>query len=133
MTSLSELKAATEASWAADTTFDVSGWSPENPARGHCVVTSLVVQHFLGGDLRKVTTVFQGQPESHYYNMLPDGTEVDLTGQQYPKDQELTPSQVNLHGYATAREKMMHEPETRRRYELLLGRVQQRLAGQLGS
>ena len=128
MTSLPELRAAIEAGWGPDTSFVASEWSPENPARGQCVVTALVVQHFFGGDLQKLDTVFQGSPETHYYNVLPDGTKEDLTRQQYPDDQGLTPSEVNLHGYPNVREKMMHEPRTVQQYQLLLDRVMKLLA-----
>ncbi|HSX16252.1 MAG TPA: hypothetical protein VLF40_05650 [Candidatus Saccharimonadales bacterium] len=127
MLTVARLRPVIEASWSAETAFEADKWSPENPARGHCVVTSLVVQHLLGGALRKLETVFDGQPESHYHNVLPDASELDLTRQQYPAGQEFAPSEVNLHGYADVREKMMHEPETRQRYELLLARVQQKL------
>lgn len=128
MTTLLQLKSALAASWAADTSFVAEEWSLQNPARGQCVVTALVVQTYLGGDLLKFNAVFQGKPETHYINLLPDGTTVDLTGGQYPAGTPLTPSQINLHGYATVRDKMMHEPETVRKYELLLARVQERLA-----
>ena len=127
MISLDKLRHAIEASWGADTSFDASEWTSGNPARGQCVVTSLVVQHYLSGELEKVTTTFDGHPESHYFNRLPDGTKVDLSCQQYPPDQMLAPSTINLHGFASAREKMMHEPDTKARYELLLARVDQRL------
>jgi len=128
MTSLHELRRAIEASWGPDTCFDELEWTPENPARGQCVVTSLVVQHFLGGELQKFATTFNGHEESHYYNVLPDGTLVDLSREQYPTDQPLTPSPVNLHGFANVRDKMMHESHTKQRYELLLQRVETTLA-----
>lgn len=127
MISLTKLQDAIEASWSSDTCFDASEWSPENPARGQCATTALVVQYFLGGELEKMTTVFEGQLESHYYNVLPDGTKLDLAGKQYPADQELTPSEVNLRGFASVRDKMMHEPGTKKRYEILLERVKQKL------
>ena len=129
MPTLEELKQAIEASWGSDTCFDASEWTSGNPARGHCVVTSLVVQYFFGGDLLKVVTVFNGHDESHYYNLLPDGSTLDWTRQQYPADQPLTPSVVNLRGFANARDKMLHEEHTRQRYELLLERAKRKLAG----
>ena len=120
---LAQLTEAIEASWAADTTFDASEWSPENPARGQCVATSLVVQHFLGGELQKLTTIFEGQPETHYRNVFTDGTVVDLTCRQYPADQPLTPAIVDLKSFPSIREKRLNELVTKRKYELLLARV----------
>jgi hypothetical protein len=128
MVTIDQLKSAIEASWAADTSFCSEEWTPHNRARGQCVVTSLVVQHYLGGELQKVDTVFHGKPESHYYNVLPDGSEIDLTRGQYPPDQTLTPSMVNLHGFKDPRDKMLHEPKTRANYELLLARVRKCLS-----
>ena len=127
MVSLTDLTNAIRASWAADTCFGAAEWTLQNPARGQCVVTALVVQHFLGGTLQKYDTMFNGQPENHYANILPNGQTVDLTGHQYPEAQKLIPSEVNLHGYRDVIDKMMHEPSTVAKYQLLLERVNQKL------
>ncbi|WP_434095354.1 YunG family protein [Streptomyces flaveolus] len=49
---LSGIEKALRSGRGADTCApeDVSGWSPENPARGQCGVTALVVNDLLGGD-----------------------------------------------------------------------------------
>jgi hypothetical protein len=127
MISIDDLKTAVEASWDASTSFCADEWTRANPTRGQCVVTSLLVQAYFGGELRKYDAVYNGQEESHYCNVLPDGQEIDLTRQQYPAAQKLTLSEVNLHGHATVREKMMHETRTVRAYQLLLDRVATRL------
>ena len=127
MYTLEQIKNAVEASWDADTAYPDGTWSPERPARAQCVVTALVVQRYLGGDLEKLTSEYKGKPESHYRNILPSGGVVDLTRSQYPSEQSLQPSIVNLHGHKDVRDKMIHEPETLARYELLLSRVMQRL------
>lgn len=44
MISINELTAALMASWVVDTAYDAADWSPENPARGQCVVLALVAQ-----------------------------------------------------------------------------------------
>lgn len=118
-----QLTQALETSWASSPAFDASEWSPENPARGQCVLTALVVQHFLGGDLQKLTTAFEGILETHYRNIMPDGSVVDLTRQQYPRTQALTPATVDLKGFSFIREKRLAESVARRKYELLLGCV----------
>jgi hypothetical protein len=123
MNQLSSLRAAIEESWSADTAYPDVNWSSDNPARGQCVVTALVVQHYMGGELEKLTTVYDGRPESHYRNVISDGSTVDLTSQQYPANLDLAPGIANLHGYASIRDRMLHEPDTKRRYDILLGRV----------
>jgi hypothetical protein len=44
MHTLAEIEAAIRASWGRDTADKDDGWTPENPSRGQCDVTSLVVQ-----------------------------------------------------------------------------------------
>ena len=46
---------------------------------GQCAVTALVVQDFLGGELIRAFVC----GESHYWNRLPDGSELDLTADQF--------------------------------------------------
>lgn len=122
MHTLDQVKAAIVDSWDEETAYD-GIISPTNRARNQCVPTALVVQSFFGGDLQKLVTEFNRQPESHYRNILPDGTTVDLTRDQYPINQRLIISEVNLHGYDTVRDKMLAEKDTKRRYEILLKRV----------
>lgn len=123
MLSLAELQLAVEASWAADTSSVPDEWSPENPARGNCVPTALVVQLFLGGGLEKLQTEYRGKMEAHYRNFATYEGNLDLTRQQYPPSQEFAVTPVDLKGYASIREKRLHDPDTRRRYNILLGRV----------
>lgn len=68
------------AAWRADTSFDHS-WSEDNPALGHCAVTALAVQDEFGGDLLRAEI----PGGSHYWNRLPDGSEVDLTAGQFER------------------------------------------------
>ena len=53
-------------------------WLPENPARGQCNVTSLVVHDLCGGQILK-TEVPGGW---HFYNCV-DGKRYDLTASQF--------------------------------------------------
>lgn len=119
-----ELVAALHASWAADTAFDASDWSPDNPARGHCVVSALVVQDYLGGDLQRYEVEGEVR-ETHYVNMLNHGAILDATGSQYDGLKvHLTPTATDLKGFASIREKRLADESTRRRYEMLKTRVQ---------
>lgn len=55
-----------------------SMWTPENPARGQCGVTALVVNDLLGGDILK-THLPDGV---HFYNRL-SGQRYDFTAAQF--------------------------------------------------
>ena len=70
-------------SWDARTASPgcAASWSALNPSQGQCAVTALLVQDIWGGQL--IRTVVEGQ-SSHYYNLLPDGRELDLTRGQFP-------------------------------------------------
>lgn len=79
-----ELQAAIRGSWSALTSADDKGWVPENPAAGHCDVTSLLVREEIGGDLKMAQVFRNGElSEHHFWNVLPDGSEVDLTSSQF--------------------------------------------------
>ena len=82
MTNLHDLVRALENSWSADTAFDKNDWTKENPARGQCVVSSLVVQDYLGGELLRYSVIGNDIHETHYVNQLEDGTLIDTTGKQ---------------------------------------------------
>jgi hypothetical protein len=75
------------ACWSEQTCdpVDRNEWSPENPARGQCAVTALVVQDFLGGELllAEVLNADGSRQGLHYWNRLPGGVEVDLTREQF--------------------------------------------------
>jgi hypothetical protein len=80
------------AAWGPDTCYpDMSEeWTPENPSRDQCGMTALVVQDILGGDLIIAEVHVDGdQVGHHYWNRLPDGSEVDLTGDQFRPDEKV--------------------------------------------
>lgn len=66
---------AMENAWSSDTS---SKWTLENPAKGQCSVTSLVVQDLFGGDILR-TQVPGG---SRFYNRI-GGARLDLTISQF--------------------------------------------------
>ena len=55
-----------------------SKWSIENPAKGQCGVTTLVVNDLLGGEILK-TSLPDGW---HFYNFI-DGNRYDFTSSQF--------------------------------------------------
>ncbi|MER6618433.1 YunG family protein [Streptomyces xantholiticus] len=118
---------ALRASWAADTCspddLERAGGDPGNPAWGHCDITALVVHDLFGGELMLGEVHLDAEQHGfHWWNRLPDGTEIDLTREQFRLGQTVTA------GRAVAR------PAGRPRYraaeyELLRGRVLARLGG----
>lgn len=72
-----DLRAQLETAWSKETS--AGGYTPELPSTGQCAVTALIVQDLLGGELMR--TVNMGI--SHYFNRLEDGTEIDLTRDQF--------------------------------------------------
>ena len=120
---LDRLLGALRKSWSQETAFDANDWLPENPARGQCVVSALVVQDYLGGDLQRFEVQGNGFFETHYVNLL-DGVVIDTTASQYSAlSVTLTPTPTDLKGFASIREKRLADNSTRERYELLGKRV----------
>jgi hypothetical protein len=81
-------------SWGPDTCApeDVADWTPDNPSRGQCATTAVVIHDFFGGVLM-VGEVFVDAPDGsgllpervdfHWWNRLPDGEQVDITLEQF--------------------------------------------------
>jgi hypothetical protein len=115
------LTAAIRDAWTRETSVDPHGWSDANPAWGQCAVTALLIQESEGGELIRAEV----DGTSHYWNRLPSGIEVDLTREQFGDRQiRVGPIQVQSRDY------VMSFPETRRRYEQLLGRLSEALRSQ---
>ncbi|QPC90033.1 hypothetical protein [Mesorhizobium sp. INR15] len=55
-------------------------WSAENPAKGQCSVTSLVIHDAFGGDILKTQT----RGGTHFYNVV-DGIKWDMTISQFDR------------------------------------------------
>jgi len=81
---LVQLEDAIRQSWGPDTVDPDDGWSADNPARGQCDVTSLVVHDLVGGELMASDVYLDGaRIMAHMWNRLPSGIEVDLTREQF--------------------------------------------------
>ncbi len=72
-----EFYQALKTAWSLESS---SKWTLENPAKGQCSVTSLVVQDFFGGSILKTQT-YGG---THFYNTI-DGVRWDLTISQFDR------------------------------------------------
>lgn len=120
---LHDIIAALQAAWAADTAYNPDEWNENNRARGQCVVSSLVLQDYLGGDLLRYSVSGEGIQETHYVNELDSGAVIDTTASQYKQPVTMRVKPVQLKGFASIREKRLADNSTRRRYELLKRRV----------
>lgn len=110
-------------SWGVETSYDKLA-TPENMARGQCVVSSLIMQDYFGGDLRRMKVSGEGINETHYFNELADKTFIDTTGMQYDGMLvKFEAAPINLgEKYTSVREKLLND-DTRHRYLLLSDRV----------
>lgn len=89
---LAALEIAIRSAWSAETCdpADVS-WSPANPSRGQCGVTSLVLHDFLGGTLVLSDVYEDGAKVGHHYWLrTAGGLEIDLTRDQFRPTETLS-------------------------------------------
>jgi hypothetical protein len=84
---LRELREKLEKCWCRETIWHKNTWNPNNPSKGQCYVTSILIQGIFDGK------VFRGSvdDEEHYWNEFPDGTEIDLTSDQFDGGDGLYP------------------------------------------
>jgi hypothetical protein len=114
---LDQCETALRAAWRRETSADPAGWSPFNPSLGQCAVTALIVQDVFGGCLLRAAL-----PDgSHYWNLLPDGREVDLTRAQFGEAVDLSDVVVR------SREYVLSSPDTELRYRVLSDAVRRAL------
>lgn len=120
---LVRFEGAVRASWDAETCDPVDlPWSPDNPSRGQCGVTALVVNDLLGGDLVVAEVLFpDGRRQGwHTWNVFGAGVEIDLTRDQFRAGEVVQPGERVARPPGPPR----REPD---RYELLRDRVRTRL------
>lgn len=119
---LRALEDAVRASWSIETCdpVDQHEWSTDNPARGQCGVTALVLSDLLGGVLLEAEVFLGGEKvEYHYWNRLPSGFDIDLTREQFTRGETFSdPREV---------EPQAPGPEHAPGYALLAERVRSRL------
>lgn len=116
---LIHIEEALRHSWGPDTCADWERykWSPVNPAFGQCAVTALVVQDFAGGTIVK-------DPEfDHYWNRLNDGTEVDLSREQFNVTINPIAKEIREREYMLTHERSI-KAKTPERYRILRERVE---------
>jgi hypothetical protein len=112
---LADLEAAIRASWLRETSADPDEWTVDNPSRGQCDATAVVLRSYLGGEILVADILCDGRRvERHAWNRLPSGLTLDLTRDQLRPDQEL--------GAPSAQEPMLLG-DARERHALLAERV----------
>ena len=104
-----ELAKAIATSWSRETSDDPRRWSYDNPARGQCAVTALIVQDFFGGGLRCAHINLT----PHYWNLLPNHCELDLTKSQF-KEVAISGAPIE-----STRQLVLSSSTTRRNYRRL--------------
>ncbi|MGW2249344.1 YunG family protein [Kitasatospora sp. NPDC001660] len=115
---LNDIERAIRSSWGVDTCApeDLAHWRPDNPARGQCGVTAMVLHDLLGGELMMGEVYVGGvRTDLHWWNRFGPGVEIDLTREQFGPDELVGPgrpvSRPTRHGRLQAQ------------YELLRHRV----------
>lgn len=117
MATPTSLRADLEHVWAADTSADPSRWTYERPSTGHCAVTAMLVAEYTDATTILRVPLSAEDGGSHYYNALPDGTEVDITRDQFDTYNPLGPPEERTFGYLLSNE------DTLKRYETLRTRL----------
>lgn len=88
---LAVVASAVRSSWSIETCdpVDASAWSSDNPSRGQCGTTALVLHDHFGGELLVAEVLRQDGSRQgfHYWNRLACGIEVDLTADQFAPDE----------------------------------------------
>lgn len=121
---LAQLETVIRGAWTMDTSDDPDEWTPSNPARGQCGVTAMVTYQFLGGVLLSSDVFRDGvRVETHHWNRLVSGLEIDLTREQFRNGE--TFSEPKVVDPRTRREPKL---EYQRRIRLLASRVEAALA-----
>jgi hypothetical protein len=92
-------------------------WNPQIPSLNQCAVTALVVQDYFGGEMIRCSL---SDNDSHYWNKLPDGNEIDFTFSQFAYT-----NQVEMgDNVIRTREYVLSFPDTLARYKLLKNEVE---------
>ncbi len=143
---------------AQDTSTDPVGWSIGNPFYGHSAIIALWIQANYGGAL--IRYYLRSLPgfehlRIHHSNMLPDGTELDVTACQFEPvpQQEMTPLHMmewsslrdnaeveanrydcnlleSLPRYTHTREDVLTDQDVGLKYALLTNRINQSILEQ---
>ena len=79
------LRAILKGCCTEETSASVS-WHESDPLKGHCDLIALIVQDLRGGEIVKGTLHYGGRPRGHFWNQLPNGSEIDFCDERYEGD-----------------------------------------------
>jgi hypothetical protein len=99
--------------WSVETCYPPlrDKWSKALPELGQCAITALIVQERLGG------IILFNRQYHHYWNLLPDSGEVDLTRGQFQGVERM-----QIDGYKDVSYFLQNE-DTLNRYNILKSRI----------
>ena len=123
--SLEQIKKVLPATYSSDTIHKRIKWDPNNPSKGHCLMVALLVQQNLGGRIEKLDLRGMSSHldvDTHYRNILPDGSRKDLTVDQFNQ-----PLPNNIPTQIISRRRILSIPDTSKRYYLFLQRFHKNL------
>lgn len=100
--------------WEADTSF-FKDWKPTNPAKGHCSVSALIIQKYFGG------MIAYSKEAKHYWNILPDGTVLDITRKQFSNRKVLPLTEIRTRDY------VLKNKNINARYKIFEKRIKEKL------
>lgn len=123
---LTSIAEALRSAWAVDTCSpdDIAraGWSPDNPAWGHCDIAALIINDLFGGDFLLAEVHLDGEQHGyHSWNRLGTGLEIDVTREQFRLGQVITAPRL-------VKRPEVALPQRWKEYQLL----RERLASRLG-
>ena len=95
-------------------------WTEQNPSIGHCAIVSLLIYHYTGYPVYKVRV----GSRMHYYNVMPDGTVLDATSQQFGRPIDYT------NGIKCNPTEMLKVADTLLRFNLLKKRFEENIHGE---
>jgi len=131
MIPLIELKYLLRESVSANTSLIPTLWTKEKWTYGHCAVFCLIVKDYFGGKIQRGLLPQEWKEKlgyrSHYWNVLDNGTVIDLSREQFPPD---FPYEEFIAGFVgdssdaeDKREYILQSRDTEKRYLLLKERV----------
>lgn len=101
MNAVYELRNKLHKAWSRETSYLPGEWSKNNPSRGQCAVTALVVQDCLGGNIIKCDV--DKDVSSHFFNKFENGEIIDFTrdqfalGVQFSNEREVDRESILVH------------------------------------
>lgn len=120
---LNVIQKVIEMSCSKETSADPENWSKNNPLHGHCAVIAILVNDGCGGSLLRASLEsVKGyeQMRSHYWNLLPNGTEIDMSSGQFKgNDRSLVPAgKTTKDDKVITAESLLADESTAKRYAL---------------